>query len=263
MNDQDFMNRLGEAARAERKFTAQLEELAAGQLPAEDRQHLEQEARTNPELRAALDLCQPLGSSFEQRLLARAKEQVKRAPEPEVKSQRVPVPDKKPWWAGWQWLFLAPAAAGAVAAVLMVMPGQQELPGYQLEVSHGAREFRGDAAPAVDAPRLVPGSRLRLDVRPQQLVEGDVDVRVFLAGASGLQRVNMQVQKAQGGALRLEGVVGTDLQLPNGESLLHILVSRAGDITNDEQARSAILQPTGSPKVALMQTRVMVVPTPQ
>lgn len=119
------------------------------------------------------------------------------------------------------WFLGAPAAGLAAAVSLWTMGGPTPpLPRYRLEVlsarstrrgpASGASRVAADAADAAAgrwmADPVDPSAGLSLVIRPEVDLQqaSDVTVRVFLEGTEPFQPVQVDVQVAPGGAMRLE-----------------------------------------------------------
>ncbi|RMH16798.1 MAG: hypothetical protein D6696_17360 [Acidobacteria bacterium] len=129
-----------------------------------------------------------------------------------------------------------PAALAAAALVLLLQPAAHlaPLPAYDL-VLHGAvRERRSTAPPASgDEGRIFArGNLFDLQLVPAGEVEGPVAVRVFRDGGSGFEPWTQAAELAtiEGGAIRIRGRLGEDLDLPPGEWRLVVAIGRPGEL---------------------------------
>lgn len=112
-----------------------------------------------------------------------------------------------------RWLLAAPAAGLAAAVSLWTMgePPVQGMPRYRLEVLSARSSQRGPTSAAPDGlqpqgPAVDPSAGLSLVLRPEiDLPQADdLSVHVFLDGDNPLKPVQVDVQVAPGGAMRLE-----------------------------------------------------------
>lgn len=250
MNDDELLRRLAETAREEERderdrVDPRWDELAAGRLSAEDEAALRRRAEESMEEKQALEAFTPLGADFRARAVRAAREQIgppaKPAedaaaadPGPAVRPFRLPERERR-WPVRW-------AAAAALAAALLVLvlwPDAERgpLPGYQAmltgtvrtERGPGAEGAEGSAAPAwPETASFAPGNRFELVLRPESAIEGPLEVRTFRQTAGSLVPWPLPSEIAEGGAVRLAGTVGRDVELPPGESTLVAVVGRRG-----------------------------------
>lgn len=127
-----------------------------------------------------------------------------------------------PWWA-------ATAAAAAAALVLVVRSWGPPLPDY------GAPRWSGDLRPTrasgaePEVPVFATGRRFALELPPETAVEGPVTARAYLRRNDGLRALSTStLEVTPEGVISLEGVVGTEVLLPEGESELTLAVARPG-----------------------------------
>ncbi|MFP2907112.1 hypothetical protein ACLESD_19095 [Pyxidicoccus sp. 3LFB2] len=119
--------------------------------------------------------------------------------------------------------------AAAAAVLLLVLPREvPPLPGYTLSVSSEQAVRAG--APEPEVPRLGPGSRLDVLLRPEQAVEGPVEVRAFLVRPGEARAWTPPLERSPEGAVRIHGPVEALLSLPPGEWTLAIAVGRPGTL---------------------------------
>lgn len=254
--DERLLEELGRLAREEREdATARLDgrwdALAAGELDDGEAARLRAEATeaAPAEAEAAWEAFRPFDADVRRRLLATARGQLaaetrgtEERVEPEKRSGGKVIRGPRRWW-------LPPAILAAAAALVLLLrpaPAPAPLPGYGLELAGSVQEMRSET-PA-DAPReapgeaprhlFAPGNRLRLVLTPEVAVEGPVAARFFLVhdgGTSTLRAPDAAVSEA--GAVLLEGVVGGEVRLPEGDSELLVAVGRPGALPEAGELR--------------------------
>lgn len=157
------------------------------------------------------------------------------------------------WWSRLRARLAQPALLGAlvagVASVAVVSvyvlgpaePGGPPLPGYALELQ-GRALMRGDGPGGIaDAPvALAPGVRFELVLRPDTAVADDVGMRAWLDRDDALTALDTTRATAQRGVVALEGVVGTDWTLPEGDADLVVVVGRTATLPDGEEAVAAL-----------------------
>jgi hypothetical protein len=105
------------------------------------------------------------------------------------------------------------------------------LPAYQPELSGYVREVRGGEPPAGQPLRLLPGSVLRVNLRPDVAVDGPVVAAAFLApsstaGAVAWLPVRIAVEASASGALAVSAPYPDAFAGARGPSELRLLVLR-------------------------------------
>jgi hypothetical protein len=177
-------------AREQRQDDERLEALAAGRLTSAERQELERRASDDPELRAALELCQPLDEDARARIIDGTS-----ATPSKVVSLRARAARR------WVTTGLALAAAlGATVLLPRLLQGRSSAQ-YTLEVS-GDAEMRGAAREGlVKVSRL---SHLTMVARPVRAVGAPPTARVFVTTASGPERraIDVAPEISPDGAVR-------------------------------------------------------------
>ncbi len=182
------------------------ESLTEGTLSEDARRELERLAAEDPSAAEAYEAFRPLDAEAREHIAARLERElaeepalpappsaseappsVREAP-PSTLQALPPAPEAPPSIREalparkHRWMRLAPvwgAVAAAAAVLLLVLHRETPpMPGYTLSVSseHAVRAGR----PEPEMPRLGPGSRLDVLLRPEQAVEGAVEVRAFL-----------------------------------------------------------------------------------
>lgn len=244
------MNDLGDLARREEEAErAGLDErwdrLAAGTLTAEEEAELRALAASSPEAREAYEAFRPLGADFQARVVGAITAAQPEPRKPEIRKPRSLFrsfrrdPGRLEVWMG---------AAAAVAAVLVLLvrglTTLPPLPVYTADLVGGTQVFRGEPVPPSGPQVFVPGSLLTLEVRPQQPVEGPVEVRGFLAPAARAGEI-VPWQPETGfevaeGSVRLRGTVGREIRLPPGTWRLWIVVGRPGKVPGESETVDAL-----------------------
>jgi hypothetical protein len=251
MTEDRLLNDLGDLARREEEAErAGLDErwdrLAAGTLTAEEEAELRALAASSPAAREAYEAFRPLGADFQARVVGAIKTEQPEPRKPAHTESRSRFrsfrrdPGRLEVWLG---------AAAAVAAVLVFLvrglTALPPLPVYTADLEGGTQAFRGEPASSSDPQVFVPDSLLTLEVRPQQPVEGPVEVRGFLAPAAGAgEIVPWQPEtgfEVAGGSVRLRGTVGREIQLPPGTWRLWIVVGRPGEVPGESEIVDALL----------------------
>ncbi|MDC0744110.1 hypothetical protein [Polyangium mundeleinium] len=199
MKDDDLLDALGRAARkndllADPRWDA----LARGELSDEEIQKL---AEGSAATRDAVEAFRPLGAQAnacltEQALVAIGAQNPGAAPAEVVRIHR---PRRA---------LLALFAACLTAAVAFVLLSRNDaeppLPMYALSVEGGDRSFRADA-PSPDEPRLAPGSRLSLSIRPAADVLGVVEARAYSIRDGVVAPCRPRIEIAATGAILVTG----------------------------------------------------------
>lgn len=236
MSEDRLLKELGHLARREEEAErARLDErwdrLAAGTLTPEEEAELRALAESSVEAREAYEAFSPLGADFQARVIGAITPELPREPSRKPRSRLLPYrrdPGRLELWLG---------AAAAVAAVLVLLVrgllAPPPLPTYTVALSGGAQAFRGEPVPPTDLPLFVPGSLLTLDVRPEQPVEGPVEVLGFAAPASGTGEILHLPEdrfELAGANARFRGTLGREVQLPPGRWRIWIVVGRPGKI---------------------------------
>ncbi len=200
------------------------EQLAAGDLSAEARAALEEEAMSTPEGRVAWIAAQPLDEVTKARIAAAVD-----ATQGRPRSWR---------WAG------AAAAVLAAAALLFVVTrsGPPPIPHYDLELKAGSEVLRGDTAQGAGAVtvRLGAGERVKAVLRPRVAAATPIEARAFWAhsGASAVEW-NVPLKVAASGAVMLDGEVDALFAGVMGDVTVTLCASAAGHLPSASQLDSA------------------------
>lgn len=246
MSEDRLLKELGHLARREEEAErARLDErwdrLEAGTLTPEEEAELRALAESSVEAREAYEAFSPLGADFQARVIGAITPELPREPSRKPRSRLLPYrrdPGRLELWLG---------AAAAVAAVLLILVrwllAPPPLPVYTVALSGGAQTYRGEPVPPSGPPLFVPGSLLTLDVRPEQPVEGPVEVRALaapLAGAGEILPLPEDLVEVAGGNARFRGTLGREIQLRPGTWRIWIVAGRPGKIPKESALRDAL-----------------------
>ncbi|MCY1023557.1 hypothetical protein [Pyxidicoccus sp. MSG2] len=217
------------------------ESLTEGTLSEDERRELERLAAEDPSAAEAYEAFRPLDAAAREHIAARlerelaevpALEALPPAPEAPPSVREAPPTRLAPPARGHRWRRLAPvlgAVAAAAAVLLLALPREAPpLPGYTLSVSSEQAVRAG--APEPEVPRLGPGSRLDVLLRPEQAVDGPVEVRAFLLRPGEARAWTPPLERSPDGAVRIQGPVDALLSLAPGEWTLAIAVGRPGTL---------------------------------
>ncbi len=132
-------------------------------------------------------------------------------------------------------VFLAPLALAAGLVLYMtVAPGSDALPGYQLDVSGGARALRGPEPADSSAPFvLAPGSQIEVVARPGTAVKGSVGAKAFFVQGVTMLPWEPAIEVSKDGAVRATvGAAGLPTLSP-GRWELVVILARPEDVPAD------------------------------
>jgi hypothetical protein len=122
----------------------------------------------------------------------------------------------------------ASVAAIAVVGIYLTLggPGTQAppLPGYELSLQ-GRALFRG-AAPAEGPVEFSSGTRFELVLRPASAVSTEVAARLWVHQDGTTRELSAAPTVAARGVIVIDGRIGSDWQLPAGDSDLYVVVGR-------------------------------------
>jgi anti-sigma factor RsiW len=225
-----LLQELGRVARERQRAESRderWESLTEGTLSEEDRRELERLAAQDPSTAEAYEAYKPLDAAAKERIAASlerqlAGESVPQAPAP---ARVVPISSSR-----WRRVVPAVAAMAAAAVVLILALPRQgpPLPGYTLALS--SEQTVRSGAPEPEVPRLGPGSQLDVLLRPEQAVEGPMEVRAFLVRPGEARAWNPPLERSPEGAVRIRGPVEALLSIPPGEWTLAVAVGRPGEL---------------------------------
>ena len=130
------------------------------------------------------------------------------------------------------------AAAAAAALWMGRGPSTPELPGYELSFTGGDQASRAAPGAGTGTPRLAPGSRLTLVVRPSTSVTGAIAGVAFAAPAGGAMRaVPVTPERSPDGSLRFAGTREQLLPgLAAGPAELTVFVARPDALPGTPEA---------------------------
>lgn len=175
------------------------DELAAGELSDSHRDELrENAAQTEGEAFAdeALEAFRPIGGEAKDRFLDAI---LAEAGASRVEQAKV-IPLRRAWWAAGS---LGALAAAAALLMMVRPPGPAGLPSYDLVVSGGESGVR--ALTVQEVPKLAPGSRLELVLRPATRTEGPIVLRGAMRKGDDVRAWTPPVETDPDGAARIAG----------------------------------------------------------
>ncbi len=228
MSDERLLHDLARLARTtagQDDVTLDWERLSAGALTPDEREALRRQAETSPQAAAAWDAFRPLDVEEREDLVARLRQELPARPAPArvVPLRRAPA---------WLRLGLVPTlAAAGLLVYFQPWSGPDGLPPYELRLGGMTRAERS-AEPSADASAplvFTRGNRFELLLTPATAARGPLEARAFVAGDAGLTALPMpDGQRSADGVLRVTGVVGQDVRLPEGDSTLVVVLGRPG-----------------------------------
>ncbi|EYF00260.1 hypothetical protein [Chondromyces apiculatus] len=232
MKDDDLLRALGRAAREDDLLAdPRWDALAAGELSEREVEALKALSRGDPEALGAFEAFEPVAAEVREAAAARARAMLQERPVGSVGSvgaedaggargargtrgargaEVVRLPGRRKLLAS----VLAGAAAMAAAAVVWVMAGsgaRDGLPVYALAVLGGEQTERHGGPPEAEGPpRIGPGSRLEIVLRPVTPAQVPVAVRGFLVSggdvaAGGGRPWEPPVEISAEGSVRIAG----------------------------------------------------------
>jgi hypothetical protein len=215
MQDDPMLKALAKAAQeADPLGDPRWEALAEGRLSQSEADALAAAAEASPELKEIFEAFRPLDDAARARIADGVLAGVKgdgAAPgarsEDEVPIAGAPPPVHRASPAGRR----RPALAAAALVVALVASAfwistrdEGPLPAYAIVVT-GQRDVRSATDAPRDAPRLGPGSRLEITLRPATAARGPVSARGFLVRAGRARPWDAPTVVAEGGAVRVHG----------------------------------------------------------
>lgn len=225
-NGEDKMNEgftVGELELLE-TLDPRLEKLVLGELSEEEKAALDQLAGEDEALARALAAYAPLGEELEATITDSILDGIagERAPAGPGLWEQVRE------WFSLKTPVLVPALA-LCSVLALWMPnegGEAALPVYGVTVSSYEKQARGAGDPVAAVPGYSVNSRLVLVLRPATAVSGEILARVYLRAPDGVSRVEIAPRISEGGAIRVEGLVGEHFPAVAGEYELLVVVSR-------------------------------------
>lgn len=231
MSEDRLLRDLGHLAKEEEgaeraRLDERWDRLAAGTLTAEEEAELRALAEASPEAREAWEAFRPLGPEFQARVVEKIAAELPKGGEGRVLPFRLTAR-----FAGW-----ATAAAAAAVVAVLVVPPSAPLPGYQIAVTGGSSEMRGEQEEAVP---LAPGDHYEVLLRPDTAVAGAKSLEAQWFLVRGGERRPMEVEEihiGSTGVIKLEGSIPDDLQ--TGTWTLLAVVGRPGDLPPPAELQS-------------------------
>jgi hypothetical protein len=131
------------------------------------------------------------------------------------------------------------AAAAAAAVFVVLLRPSAPLPGYEIAVTAGSSEMRGEQEEAV---RLAPGDDYAVILRPDTAVAGakSLEAQCFLVGSGERRPMEVQSQIELTGVIKLEGSIPHDVQA--GPWTLLAVVGRPGELPAPAELQSLAAQ---------------------
>ncbi|AUX45863.1 uncharacterized protein SOCE26_073590 [Sorangium cellulosum] len=170
-----------------------------------------------------------------------------------------------PWWRRPAFALAAAGSLAAVLAALVVLrPARAPaLPAYALALASGEGEERGAAPAPGAAPRLGPGSRVELILRPERPVQGPIAVRGALVQGGRARAWTPPVEISPDGAVRIAGTREAVFPgVPDGAWDIVLAVGRAEALPADPAAAAAARDGT-APDAQLLRAQVVLAPAGQ
>lgn len=132
----------------------------------------------------------------------------------------------------------AAALSIAVVGVVLYPRGDMAPPPATLGYSYvlgGEQAMRGDEEPSTRVS-FVQGTGFAVTFRPEDRIPGPVTARIYVADDAGVRRLEAPEARASDtGAMRIDGVVGTNVRLPPGNSVLLMVVGRPAALPDGEE----------------------------
>ncbi|MEL7450110.1 MAG: hypothetical protein AAFN78_12930 [Pseudomonadota bacterium] len=156
-----------------------------------------------------------------------------------------PAPTPGPWRFLHRWRGAAVAASAvavfAVAGVLLQQTADRPaLAAYTLQIDDRMSQ-RGNEAGDATVVTYGAGDAFTLTARPDTAVDEAVRVQLFVDAGSGPVPLALPPARiAPTGAVQVTGTVGLDVPLPEGQSVLYVVVGRTDGIPGVEDIVSAL-----------------------
>lgn len=226
MSEDRLLRELGHLAKEEEgaelaRLDERWDRLAAGTLTAEEEAELRDLAETSTEAREAWEAFRPLGPEFQARMVERIAAEL-----PKEWWGRLPSFRPTRRFAGW-----ATAAVAAAAVVVVLLRSSAPLPGYQIAVTGGSSETRGEQPTDFAA-----GDRIQVVLRPETAIQGHLESQLFLLREGELRRLETQSTFALGGSVKMTSSLGRDLQ--PGPWTLWAVIGRPGELPDPAELQS-------------------------
>ncbi|WP_437935121.1 hypothetical protein [Sorangium sp. So ce341] len=240
------------------------DEVAAGKLSAEQRAALRgRSAAAQEAFRAFEPLDGAERDAIEAQVvaaLAGAAPVEKPAPAASLPTRAAAAPRRR---RGTLLLSAAAALAAALAALVVLRPARApSLPAYALALEGGEWEERGAGRAPGAAPRLGPGSRVELILRPELPVHGPIAVRGALVQGVHARPWSPPVELSPDGAVRIAGTREAVFPgVPDGAWEIVLAVGRAEALPADPAAAAA--REETAPGAQLLRAQVVLSPPGQ
>jgi len=146
--------------------------------------------------------------------------------------------------------------AAAAALAIALVPSDQPLPAYAMDLSGGMQAVRG-SPDATALPRFAPDTRFELVARPAARADGPIAAAGVWVGNGVRVRWTPAFERSDDGALRIRGTTRALLPLGPGQWTMMLAIGRPEAV---EKAASALaLGDPATGDVSLLTTRLEVV----
>jgi hypothetical protein len=226
-DDEAMAKALGEIMmEQDERIDPRLELYAQGRLSADEKRELEERAKHDPLLAAALELHRPLAPAFKEQLKVTAMN----APRAKVLQLRKPA------------IALMAAAAAAAVTFLLIDRQPEVAPRYALVAKAGDAEWRGEVA-AVAKKETRADSEISLVLRPEKPVEGAIEASLFVVKDGQKARSPVAAEVSADGAARWIGRADELSGGRTGTVTLIAEIGRAGEQPWQSSAIDVLIQP--------------------
>ncbi len=188
MTNDEIMQSLARLAQDDERWLR----LSDGSLPAAERERLASRAAKDPELGRAYEAYRPLSDEIRGRIVERARLSIghrKASATTSAAEEEGQAPQSR-WFRQQRW---ALPAIGALAATLLLVLWPRAtlapLPGFALEHSGGISVERSIV---VTASTYHPDSEIKLLLRPETAIEGELEAALFADLGGGLERLAIE-----------------------------------------------------------------------
>ncbi len=258
--DERGLDAVVNAARREREdpwADPRWEQLADGTISAADRAALEALATRSPAHAEAMAAFAPLSSSFKAELTSRVL--VGGGANGHNGATVVSMVGRRS--RALRWLSIcAPLVAAAAAVAILWSPSARlpPLPSYALQLSAGAQDLRGAAAPERISV-FYPDTTFELIARPEAPATGPVAAAGVLVGNGVRVRWTPTLDRSDEGVLRVRGPAREVLPVGPGEWTVMLAVGRAEEV--ERLARALELSDAVGTDPAVLSVRLRVAPS--
>lgn len=230
---------------------ARLRRLTRGELSPQEEAELRTAAEESDDARRDIETFRPLGEHFEARMVRAWQERTGGAEDlvPRTRGTAIPQrPSSAKFPSGrprdWRipppslaWVAAAAVLALAVVGFLLFRAPAFDLPVYAPELQGARQTVRSpDAPPDTSAPPTFDlGSTFRLFLTPENEVAERPELTFFLAGEDGeLRPWAVTTTRTPDGVVKVEGILGEDLEITPGDWTLVVLYGRPGRLPKPE-----------------------------